>query len=416
MELQAQLDELKEEVASLAECLLASGAVKAKHLVRIKRQKHAFRVWQEVVSLPELCINIAVKSGLAAAKNLSMVSRVHGHSLSHVMPAVVEQTPAQLVAIGGAVRFSPPPGPGEEMLVLDQVDVLDVTASHWTPLTCMQQGIVGCAAAVLGSCLYVVGGQLSGHVLDTLYTFDPGVKEDWRLLASMPTRRSLCAAVSAGGALYVTGGHDHMGQPKGSMEMYDPKADGWTKLSPMHTARFACGATSSGCCMYIFGGKSRLGAIRGTAEGFNLPAGTWFTLPPMPTARAGCAAAALAGKLYVAGGESLGESAGMPGSVDIDIDPAGEDDLHTPMPSAFGVLEVFCTSVGTWSSLALMPTARGACAAATVAGRIYVLGGVSENGTTLCDVECFDPVLGQWTVAPPLDRPRARCAAVALRR
>mmetsp|Transcript_1344 Transcript_1344/g.4360 ORF Transcript_1344/g.4360 Transcript_1344/m.4360 type:complete len:428 (-) Transcript_1344:34-1317(-) len=414
-ELRGQLEELREEVATLKECLLATGAVRASHLAESERRKRISKVWTEVVSLPELCINIATKSGLPATKNLSVVSRVHLSAVSHVLPAILEQTPAQLVVVGGSMHLAPPTSLGAEDVALDRVDVLDVNGGSWTPLTCMQQGVAGCAATVLGSCLYVIGGELGGYVLNNLFMFDPAVKEDWRVLASMLSRRTLCAAVAAGGLLYVTGGHDNMGQPKGSMEVYDPRADSWAKLSPMPTARFACASTSSGCCMYVFGGKSRLQAIRGTAEGFSLTSGTWSTLPPMPTARSGCTAAALAGKLFVAGGEAPGEALVPPGVADHreqDETLWGDNSALPP----FNVLEVFDTAHATWSALAPMPTRRGGCAAATVAGRLYVLGGISEHGAVLRDVECFDPATGVWTVATPLDRPRARCAAVGLRR
>lgn len=207
--------------------------------------------------MPELCINIAIKSGLSAAKNLSLVSRVNVDGIRSVLPAVAKQTTAQLVVVGGCVGPPPSSGLGDELLSLEQVDALDVRSGHWAPLTCMHYDIVGCAAAVLGSCLYVVGGQHAGCVLDSLWTFDPALKEDWRQLAQMPTRRSLCAAVAAGGFLYVTGGHDHMNQPKGSMESYDPKADAWTKLSPMPTARLAAGSAASSFHVFVLGGKSR---------------------------------------------------------------------------------------------------------------------------------------------------------------
>ena len=48
-----------------------------------------------------------------------------------------------------------------------------------------------------------------------------------------------------------------------------------------------------------------------------------------------------------------------------------------------------------------------------VAGLIYVIGGVSELGSELCDVESYNPVTRQWQRLQPLHTARAYMAVTA---
>ncbi len=72
--------------------------------------------------------------------------------------------------------------------------------------------------------------------------------------------------------------------------------------------------------------------------------------------------------------------------------------------------------MGSWSSRAPMPTARKEIANATVAlgSKIYVVGGVTDTGTTTNALEVFDPATDTWAVAAPLPLSVWRGAAAAV--
>lgn len=72
-------------------------------------------------------------------------------------------------------------------------------------------------------------------------------------------------------------------------------------------------------------------------------------------------------------------------------------------------------AASSWGTLPPMPTRRTGCAAAAVAGKLYVAGGVDGTGQVLGSVECFDPDAGCWTTLPPMTTRRWRCAAAAVR-
>ncbi|MBI5302522.1 MAG: hypothetical protein HY868_10315 [Chloroflexi bacterium] len=67
--------------------------------------------------------------------------------------------------------------------------------------------------------------------------------------------------------------------------------------------------------------------------------------------------------------------------------------------------EVFDPRANAWSTLAPMPSARASLAVVAVGDTIYALGGYLENGTTN-RVEAFDTTTGRWRALPPMPTPR----------
>jgi hypothetical protein len=67
---------------------------------------------------------------------------------------------------------------------------------------------------------------------------------------------------------------------------------------------------------------------------------------------------------------------------------------------------------GAWREVAPMATARAGFGLCKVSnGEIYAIGGVESDSVALASVECYDPCLDIWSVAPSLPRPRyGHCA------
>ena len=59
-----------------------------------------------------------------------------------------------------------------------------------------------------------------------------------------------------------------------------------------------------------------------------------------------------------------------------------------------------------------MPTSRSELAAAALAGRIYVAGGIAQSGTTAA-FEVYDPATDRWEELPPLPEAVHHLAAAA---
>ncbi len=68
----------------------------------------------------------------------------------------------------------------------------------------------------------------------------------------------------------------------------------------------------------------------------------------------------------------------------------------------------------TWDPLPDIPRARCFHVAAAASGRIYLIGGIMEKGSTGAEVDCYDPARRLWTSAAPMRSPRNRMAGVTV--
>ena len=141
--------------------------------------------------------------------------------------------------------------------------------------------------------------------------------------------------------------------------------------------------------VWAFGGFDTDGNALNSVKVFSPQTQRWRDAPPMPTARGAAAAVTIHHRIYVIGG--------TPTAV-----------------GQFNVVEVFDLASGTWSTAPSMPTARYSMAATVDHhGRIYVMGGVSDNAsfTFTSAVEVFDTKTQSWTQVASLPEPRAALVA-----
>ena len=80
----------------------------------------------------------------------------------------------------------------------------------------------------------------------------------------------------------------------------------------------------------------------------------------------------------------------------------------------FAVVEAFDPAAGRWRRVAPMREPRGGIAAASVRGRIVVVGGEEASGT-ISEVELYDPRARRWSRLADLPTPRHGLGAVARR-
>jgi hypothetical protein len=143
----------------------------------------------------------------------------------------------------------------------------------------------------------------------------------------------------------------------------------WTTKSPMPQAISGIKATVANGKIYVM-----------TAEvnhEYNPAADNWTAKTPMPTARHGFGIAVCQDKIYVIGGEN-----GTSGYVNY---------LSTN--------EVYDPLTDTWETKKPMPTSRHELEANVVNGRIYLIGGITDNYRSIHTSvnEVYDPATDSWT-------------------
>ena len=181
---------------------------------------------------------------------------------------------------------------------------------------------------------------------------------------------------------------------------------GWVKLAPTPEPNQEIAGVAANGKLYIFGGLPGGGEATPTGLVLEYDPATdkWAKKKDMPLPAHHVAVSEYNGKIYVIGGGARLVPGG-PNWVPIDntweYDPAADS----------------------WRALAPMPTPRGGAVAATVAGKIYVLGGgsvhpgqkvVGLTGTVphraLITNEMYDPATNRWETRMTMPTPRNHAA------
>jgi N-acetylneuraminic acid mutarotase len=178
----------------------------------------------------------------------------------------------------------------------------------------------------------------------------------------------------------------------------------WVKLADFPEPSEELYGAAAGGKFYVFGGLAPGWKPKGLVYEYDPAGDRWTKKKPMALPSHHVAFTELNGKLYAFGGFVLPAS-GPPAWVPIDnaweYDPAAD----------------------TWRALAPMPTRRGSPVAATVNGKIYVIGGASTHpGSSeaavhparphraLSTVEEYDPATNAWRARSPMPTARNHAA------
>jgi N-acetylneuraminic acid mutarotase len=252
------------------------------------------------------------------------------------------------------------------------------------------------AAARIGRFMYVVGGfeDTSRATVAAVARYD--IRRDrWRTVRDMPLALNHPTAVAYDGKLFVHGGYlgeSDLSQPTGALLRYDPRRDRWRRLPSAPTPRAAHAAAVVGDRLYVAGGANDSGSLR-SLEIYDFRRARWSRGPSFPgPARNHTTGVASGGRFYVL---------------------AGRD------PGNFTNAERYDPRRRDWEELPPLRVARGGIAAARLRdGRIVVFGGeqLEPGGTTIAEVELFDPRSRRWSSLPDMRTPRHGLAGAALGR
>lgn len=185
----------------------------------------------------------------------------------------------------------------------------------------------------------------------------------------------------------------------------DVTTDAWSASVPLSSARAALQAVKVDGRIYVVGGTKSGRTPLDLVHSFAPLSGDteWRAEPMLPSARRFSAVAAVGTQIVVTGGA---------GPINAQNATANDKSLSETV--------TFDTHAGTgWRAAAPMPTARRHAAAASLGGRVYVVGGwcagvgLAGESRNLEVVESYDPVSDSWRAEPPMPTPRRSLQVVA---
>jgi N-acetylneuraminic acid mutarotase len=269
-------------------------------------------------------------------------------------------------------------------------------ADRWTALEPAQLARTEVAAARIGRFAYVVGGfeRSSGGTVAAVERYD--IRGDrWRRVQDMPIALNHPTAAAYGGRLYVHGGYrgeTDLTRPTGVLLRYDPSRRRWRRLPSSPTPRAAHALAAIDGRLYAAGGANDSGSLR-SLEVYDIRRRRWRAGPSFPgPPRNHTTGVASGGRFYVLAGREAGNLAAA--------------ERYDPRRRV-------------WEELPPLRVARGGIASARLRdGRIVVFGGerLEPGGTTIAEVELFDPRRRRWSSLPDLRTPRHGLGGAALGR
>jgi N-acetylneuraminic acid mutarotase len=267
---------------------------------------------------------------------------------------------------------------------------------RWTALAPAQLERTEVAAARIGRFIYVVGGfeRSTGGTVAAVERYD--IRRDrWRRVPDVPLALNHLTAVAHRGRLYVHGGYrdeTDLRLPTGALLRYDPRRRRWRRLPSSPTPRAAHALAAIRGRLYAAGGANDSGSLR-SLEIYDIRRARWRRGPSFPgPARNHTTGVASGGRFYVIAGRDAGN---------------------------LTATERYDPRRRVWQELPPLRVARGGIASARLSdGRIAVFGGerLEPGGTTIAEVELFDPRRRRWSSLPPLRTPRHGLGGVALGR
>ncbi|CAO2657683.1 Nn.00g038090.m01.CDS01 [Neocucurbitaria sp. VM-36] len=208
----------------------------------------------------------------------------------------------------------------------DTLYLLNTSTKHWSralPQGPRPTGRYGHTLNILGSKIYIFGGQVEGFFFNDLVAFDlnslqssasrwevllPNSKEQTSPQGRSPPARTNHSVVTWNDKLYLFGGTDGITWFN-DVWTYEPRSNAWTELDCIGyipVAREGHSAALVNDTMYIFGGRTQEGVDLGDLAAFRISSRRWYMFQNMghsPSARSGHSMTAFGKHIVVLAGE-----------------------------------------------------------------------------------------------------------------
>ncbi|EAW11530.1 putative cell polarity protein (Tea1) [Aspergillus clavatus NRRL 1] len=208
----------------------------------------------------------------------------------------------------------------------DTLYLLNTSSRQWSraiPPNPRPAGRYGHTLNILGSKLYVFGGQVEGYFFNDLIAFDLNQLQNpvnkWEFLirnsheggpspGQIPPARTNHTMISYNDKLYLFGGTNGL-QWFNDVWSYDPRTNLWTQLDCVGfipTPREGHAAALVHDVMYVFGGRTDEGMDLGDLAAFRITTRRWYSfqnMGPAPSPRSGHSMTAFGKQIIILAGE-----------------------------------------------------------------------------------------------------------------
>ncbi|ATY59994.1 cell polarity (Tea1) [Cordyceps militaris] len=210
----------------------------------------------------------------------------------------------------------------EDSDVLDEtLYLLNTSTRHWSralPAGPRPSGRYGHSLNILGSKIYIFGGQVEGYFMNDLAAFDLNqlqmANNRWEILLqsdaspSVPAARTNHTVITYNDKMYLFGGTNGF-EWFNDVWCYDPQVNKWSQLDCIGyipSRREGHAAALVDDVMYIFGGRTEEGTDLGDLAAFRISLRRWYTfqnMGPSPSPRSGHSMTTVGKSIAVLGGE-----------------------------------------------------------------------------------------------------------------
>ncbi|KAM3422185.1 hypothetical protein BST61_g2554 [Cercospora zeina] len=208
----------------------------------------------------------------------------------------------------------------------DTLYLLNTSTKQWSralPAGPRPPGRYGHTLNILGSKIYIFGGQVEGYFFNDLVAFDLNALQQatnkWEILiqntidggpphGQIPPARTNHTMITWQDKLYLFGGTDGI-HWYNDVWSYSPHTNTWTSLDCIGyipAAREGHAAALVGDVMYIFGGRNEEGNDLGDLAAFRITSRRWYTfqnMGPSPSPRSGHSMTTVGKSIVVLAGE-----------------------------------------------------------------------------------------------------------------
>ena len=248
---------------------------------------------------------------------------------------------------------------------------LSIIPDSWSLGTPMPTARKGPFTGVIGTNIYVIGGETNSAVLNVNEIYDTATNS-WSTGAAMPTARWLGASAVVNNALYAIGGGNAPGAAFNVVEAYDPATDTWAAKAPMPMVNDNIYAVVENNIIYVIGGFSPSSGSRlATVLAYNPASNLWSVETPLKVGKSSPAVALIGSTIIAAGG--LANSG-------VTSDNEG-----------------YNAATNAWQALAPAPTGVQAGCFGVSGGGLYIAGGENAASQPVALTQAYSLQTNSWT-------------------